>query len=136
MMEADSSSSKLNRIGGQSDVDVDCLGLGGLGLMEHLVGYDYAILVDALVLGEPPGTVHAFSLDELPDHASHAASAHDTSLQNALKLGKSMGVPLPDRVTVVGIAAQPIFDFGEGLSPAVSVAVDEAARAVLDLLKE
>jgi hydrogenase maturation protease len=122
--------------GSGEDIEVDRLSIGGLGLMERLVGYDYAILVDALALDYPPGSVHTFSLDELPSRAGHAASAHDTSLQNALRLGRSMGAHLPDRVTVVGVTAQPVFDFGEELSPLVRASVGAAARTVLDLLNE
>ncbi|HMZ07522.1 MAG TPA: hydrogenase maturation protease, partial [Anaerolineales bacterium] len=33
----------------QGDVDVICLSLGGLALMEHLIGYQRAILVDSFV---------------------------------------------------------------------------------------
>ena len=120
----------------KSEIEVDCASLGGLSLMERLVGYDYAILVDALALDYPPGSVHTFSLDELPGRAGHAASAHDTSLQNALRLGRSMGAHLPGRVTVVGVAAQPVYDFGEELSPPVNAAVSVAAQTVLDLLNE
>ena len=62
-------------------VHVECLGLGGLSLMEHLVGYDRAILVDTILTGEHPiGTVSYFSLDELPDlaagHLTPATTRH------------------------------------------------------------
>lgn len=135
-IKAGSSLTSSSSKGPGDSVEVDCLSVGGLSLMERLVGYDQAILVDALALDGPSGSVHTFSLDDLPDHAGHAASAHDTSLQNALRLGRSMGAHLPDRVTVVGVAAQPVFDFGEELSPSVEAAVSTAARTVLDLLNE
>ena len=34
-------------------VNVDCLSVGGISLMEHLIGYDRAILIDAFALEEP-----------------------------------------------------------------------------------
>jgi hydrogenase maturation protease len=138
MINADSAlrSSLAHPPGAERDVEIDRLSVGGLSLMERLVGFDYAILVDALALDYPPGTVHTFSLDELPDRAGHAASAHDASLQNALRLGRSMGAHLPDRVAVVGVAAKPVFDFSEELSPPVGAAVNAAARTVLELLNE
>ena len=43
-----------------SPVDIECFSLGGLSLMERLVGYDDAILIDAIHLGNSPiGTLHA-----------------------------------------------------------------------------
>jgi hydrogenase maturation protease len=68
--------------------------------------------------------------------AYHITSAHDTSLQNAIELGKSMGAELPEDITVVGIATQHIYDFSEELSPPVAKAVPQAARIVLELLQQ
>jgi Ni,Fe-hydrogenase maturation factor len=36
---------------------VTCLSLGGLGLMEHLIGYQRAILIDAFQVDDDPGSI-------------------------------------------------------------------------------
>ena len=36
-------------------VEVMCLSLGGISLMEHLIGYDHVILVDAFEMDAPVG---------------------------------------------------------------------------------
>ncbi len=121
----------------KAPVRLECLGVGGLGLMEHLVGAKRAILVDALA-GCPacPGTLQVQDLADLPAPAlGHINSAHDATLQQALALGRRLGVCLPERVTVVGIACEPGFDFSEGLSPAVETAVPQAVEEVLRLLE-
>jgi hydrogenase maturation protease len=103
--------------------------------MEHLIGYQRAIIIDALVADQPHGSVIVSKLSELPDYSAlHITSAHDTSLQNALKLGKAMGASLPDDVIVVGIAANHVYDFGEELSPSVADAIPKATKIVIDLL--
>jgi hydrogenase maturation protease len=119
-------------------VEVDCLSVGGLSLMERLVGYDRAILIDAITTGkQPTGSVSLYKLEELPDlSAGHTGSAHDTSLQNALKLGQLMGVQLPTEVVVVGIEAQSVYEFSEVLSPPVAAAIPQAVQMVMELLKE
>lgn len=115
--------------------DVECLSLGGISLMEHLIGYQRAILVDAFALDEPLGSILILKLEDLPNYSAfHTTSAHDTSLQNAIELGKSMGADLPDDVTVVGIATKRVHDFGEELSPPVAEAMPLAVKFVLDLL--
>lgn len=105
--------------------------------MEHLVGYQRAILIDAFALDEPTGSILILKLDELPNYSAyHTASSHDTSLQTAIELGKSMGASLPEDVTVVGIATMRVHDFGEELSPPVAEAVPLAAKFVLDMIGE
>ena len=99
---------------GESEIAIELLSLGGLTLMEHLIGYERAILIDAIASEQEPGSIIVSKLSEVPDiSAFHIASTHDTSLQNALKLGKSMGATLPDQVTIVGIATNPVYDFSE-----------------------
>jgi hydrogenase maturation protease len=119
-----------------SDIDVDCLSVGGISLMERLIGYDRAILIDSFNTNKNPvGTLFCFSLDELPNRAlGHIFSAHDTTLQNALKVGKELGAQLPKEITVVAVEAQEVFDFSEQLTPSVAAAVPTAVQAIIDLL--
>jgi hydrogenase maturation protease len=120
------------------EVEVDCASLGGLSLMERLTGSERVILIDSIFTGQKPvGTVSQFTLSELPDlTAGHSASAHDTSLHNALNVGRSMNIFLPkdENVIVVAIEAENVYDFSQELSPAVAEAVPQAVKAVLDLI--
>ena len=123
---------------GKRGFEIDCLALGGLSLMERLIGYDRVILVDAVTTGRgPAGSVTKFSLDEIPDAAfGHSGSAHDTSLKTALRMAELLGSQIPREIMIVGVEAAPVFDFSESLSPAVTAAVPEAAIAVLELVKQ
>lgn len=116
--------------------EVDCLALGGLSLMERLVGYERAIIVDAIQTRDGQnGQVYTLPLEALPDlSAGHTTAAHDTSLQAALSLGKAMGVQLPEEVMIVAIEANRVYDFSEELSPAVEASIPAAMQAVLDLM--
>jgi hydrogenase maturation protease len=117
-------------------VAIECLSLGGLSMMERLIGYERAVIVDALQnVAGAVGEVVCLPLAALPDPAGgHTTAAHDTSLQTALRLGRAMGAALPAEITVVGIKAERVYDFGETLSPAVAAAVPKAAQMVLALL--
>jgi len=118
-------------------VDVDCLSLGGVSLMEHLIGYGCAILIDAFALEEPIGSILILKLSDLPNYSAfHTTRAHDTPLITAIEMGKSMGAQLPDDVTIVGIATKHVSVFSKDLSPPVAEAVQQAAKFVLDLLGE
>lgn len=118
-------------------VAVDCLSLGGISLMEHLIGYDRAILIDAFAADEDRGSIHVMRLNDMPNYSAfHISSAHDTSLQNAIEMGRSLGAHLPDNIIVVGVATQRIYDFSEELSPPVAEVVSQVVKIVLDLLKQ
>jgi hydrogenase maturation protease len=122
----------------RNDVEVDTISLGGLSLMERLTSYERVILVDSLFSGQKPiGTVSLFLLNELPDLSSgHTTAVHDTSLRNALSVGRSMEIPLPrdEDVHIVAIEAEKVYDFSETLSPPVEAAVPIAVEAVLQLI--
>jgi hydrogenase maturation protease len=121
-------------------VEVDCASLGGLSLMERLTGSERVILVDAIFSGtQPVGTVRQFPLCDLPDlSGGHSASAHDTSLRNALNVGRGMNILLPkdENVFIVAIEAKNVYDFSEELSPAVARAVPQAVQAVFALINQ
>ena len=120
-------------------VDVLCLSVGGVSLMEQLVGCDRALLVDAVVTGGTPGEVLSIPLDELSDPScGHTASTHDTTLATALTLGRALQAPLPDDIWVVGVEVDPtrLHEFNEDLSPEVTAAVPEAVRRVQEWLAE
>jgi hydrogenase maturation protease len=130
-------SDQLSVISDQSSVELDCVSLGGLSLMERMIGYQRAILVDSMETGQSPaGSVRVIKLAELDNpSAGHSASAHDTSLINALETANTMGLPVPQSVEIVAIEAKNVYDFSEELSPAVAEAVPLAVIAVMDLLK-
>jgi hydrogenase maturation protease len=119
-------------------VEVDSVSLGGLSLMERMLGYQRVVIVDSMETGQGPvGSVRVFPLSSLsnPMHG-HSASAHDTSLMTALDTANVIGLPVPGSVDVVAIEARNVYDFSEALSPAVAEAVPLAVQAVMDLLKE
>jgi hydrogenase maturation protease len=118
-----------------SPVDVEFLSLGGISLMEHLIGYERAILIDAVTSDQETGSIIVSNLNEMPDYSAfHVTGAHDTSLHNALKLGKEMGAKLPAEVIIVGIVTDHIYDFSEKLSLLVSISLPKAIKIVINLL--
>jgi hydrogenase maturation protease len=127
-----------SHIGGAgSRVEVDYLSLGGLSLMERLVGYKKVILIDSLTTGNhPQGEIITFTLENMVDLSSgHTTAAHDTSLKVALATGRQLGVALPEdeNIHVVAIESQHVYDIQEGLTPAIDAAVPMAVKKVLGL---
>jgi hydrogenase maturation protease len=118
-------------------VDVDCLSLGGISLMERLIGYERAILIDAILSNQEEGSIIVSKLDDLPNYSAfHLTSAHDMSLQNAMEMGRQLGADLPKDVTVVGVSASHVYDFSEELSLPVQNAVPKLVKIVVELLTQ
>ncbi len=124
-----------NRLPG--GIEVDTLAGGGLSVMERLVGYDRAVIVDTLNTGRGvKGSIKVCSLESLPNpFLGHLGSAHETSLMTALDVGRSLSAHLPGQVIVVGIESPDVFDFDESLSPEIEAAIPGAAQAVLEILQ-
>ena len=122
------------------DVHVIEAALGGLRLVEMTVSYDRVILVDAFCKhGAEPGRLLRLRPAELARTAltQHAASPHDTNILTAMRLGRLLGLAVPEDWVVFAVTIDPVDTFSEKLSPAVARAVPEAADAVrreLDVL--
>jgi hydrogenase maturation protease len=115
--------------------ELDWLAVGGLTLMERLVGYERVILVDALQEGVAPGTVTCRPFDELSSRkAADLDSTHDADLATALATGRALGALLPSEITVVGVEVRDADAFTDVLSPAVETAVPSAVELLLALL--
>jgi hydrogenase maturation protease len=118
-----------------SVIEFDFVSLGGLALMERLVGCDRAILVDAIQTRDGvPGAIYRLTIDDLP--TVHADAVHDASLKAALAVGQQLGATLPQEIVVIGIEAINLWDFSESLSPQVAASVARAAEMVLDELAD
>jgi hydrogenase maturation protease len=124
-------------LGAVDGVSVERAALGGLALMERLVGFDHAVIVDAAHCGRRPvGTVGCHSLEEWDDPAAgYTTSAHDTSLATALAAGRALGAALPERIDVVTVEIPAAFEFSESLSQDVAAAVAPATEHVLTCLR-
>jgi hydrogenase maturation protease len=116
-------------------IDITEVSVGGLTLMENMIGYDRVILIDAFQrLGEnSPGVVHRMSLEDLRSISptQHSASPHDASLVTAMETGQRMGLPLPDDVTIFAIEVENVMVFGDQPTPAVAAVIPQVTEAVL-----
>lgn len=103
----------------------------GLSLFETLKSADRTIVVDAVDMGRPPGTLAKFSAEELltlPE--SRSFSLHEIGLLEVLKIGQSLN---EDFKNVIIIGVQPSdLTYGEELSPEVEARIPE----VMEMIKK
>jgi hydrogenase maturation protease len=123
-----------SKINDAPDIEVGEDYWGGLRLMERMIGFDRAIIIDAICTGADPGTIHLLSPGDIPTQRS--ASAHDVNLPTALEFGRLAGAKLPatDEIILIGVEAADVQTFDETLSPEVETALPKVLEVVLSKL--
>ncbi len=110
-------------------------GTQGLMLLGRVSGRRALLILDAVALGSPPGTVHVLrNRDALGLDSHHATTAHEGNAGELLAAAALLG-ECPERVTVVGIEPA-ILRTGIGLSVEVEKAMREAAAAAWRAIEE
>jgi len=120
----------------QQEVTIMETGIAGLALLDLLVGYERAIIVDAIqTVGGKAG--HIYRLDTKAfDAARHTVSPHDIDFTTALEFGKKLGLALPRRIVIFAIEASDVRTFVEECTPEVQKAVPTCVEMVLQELKK
>jgi hydrogenase maturation protease len=122
---------------GENDIEVTEASVGGLHLMEMMVGCDRVILVDAIQTRDgQPGTIHCLTLDDIDSRlpTQHSASAHDMNLPTALEMGRRLGLALPEKIEIFAIEAEDVVTFGEKCTPNVAAVVPYVTELILKSL--
>lgn len=120
-------------------VKVEDFGIRGVHLAYELLGgYDALVLVDALPMGEAPGTVAVIEpeIESSLEGGGLVAPVEAHSMSPAVVLGMVAGLGATvGRVLIVG--CQPgVVDEGIGLSEPVAAAVEVGVEMVMDVLEE
>jgi hydrogenase maturation protease len=111
-------------------------GIRGLHLTYDLLdGWDALVLVDALPEDGGVGGLVLLDIGTQTPRGSASVDAHAMDPATVLATLASLGGRLPPRALLVGC---PVADTGDGmgLTPDVDAAVDEAVRAVHDLVAD
>lgn len=91
---------------------------------------DDVIIVDAVVTGATPGTLHRWNGFEVPlERIQSSASTHGFGVAEAIGLGKVLN-RLPKSLTLLGIEAAQ-FELGSPISPAVAAALDSLVQLTI-----
>ena len=115
----------------QSDVTIMETSVAGLSLLDLLVGYDRAIIIDAIqTVGGKAGQIYRLDPKAF-DTALHTASSHGIDFTTALEFGKKLGLPIPQEIVILAIEASDVSTFNEECTPEVKQAVPACVEMVL-----
>ena len=121
----------------EPNITIDDAITGGMNLLELILGYDKAIIVDAVktTVGKN-GEVKRIPLEDFS--TMHSCNPHDVSLNEAIEMAKKMGENrIPNEIIVIGILMKEIpCEFGEKLSKEIAAAVPKAVEMTLNEIKK
>jgi len=106
---------------------------GGMNLLELILGYDKAIIVDAVrTKNGKNGEVKRIPLNDFS--TVHSCNPHDVSLIEAVEMAKKMGEnQIPKEIIIIGVMMKEIpCEFGENLSEKIAAAVPKAVNMTLN----
>lgn len=114
-----------------SNVKVEEAGLPGWGLPSWLEGWSKVILVDAVRMGQAPGSWKRFRPSEIQVvMEDDALSLHQPDLACGLALAQALGF-LPEDLLLYGIEPVSVYP-GAGLSSQVCASLPEVVRNILE----
>ena len=119
------------------NITIDDAITGGMNLLDLILGYDKAIIVDAVKTKDGVnGEVKRIPLGNFS--TMHSCNPHDVSLIEAIELAKKMGEDrIPKEIVVIGVMMKEIpCEFGEELSDRIAAAVPKAVDMTLNEIKE
>ena len=126
---------ELEGLSFDSDVTLQTSTLAGMNLLESLIGFDRAIIVDAIQTGGEPGSVYRLSPQDFI--ARHAfPHLHNIDFFQTLMLGRGLIPDLPDDVVIIGVEVKDVSNFGEDLTPEIERSVPSAVGQILQILKD
>jgi hydrogenase maturation protease len=99
------------------DVEVMDGGVLGLNLMYYIEGRKKVIVIDAVNVGNPPGTIYRFTEEALLEKKELLRSAHGVDFYDVIKTAALLGTK-PDEVVFLGIEPE-VVEEGMELSPSL-----------------
>jgi hydrogenase maturation protease len=107
---------------------------GGMDVLDCIIGYDRAVIIDAMVTGKfPAGTVRRVDVDpEL--ETQRAVYTHGMNFLRAIEVGRITGADMPGEILIYGIEVADPETISDSMSPDLAEKVgDIAAEIARDL---
>jgi len=106
-----------------------------LKVIQKILNYDLAIIVDGLITGAPPGSI--LEVDPANSWKNvYSSGTHSMTLFEVLRIGYHVfPEEMPKEVKIIGIEVKEIRGYDPTLSPEVKAAVPKAVDLIKNYLK-
>ena len=118
----------------QPEITVMETSLGGLNLLDLLVHFDRAFIIDAIqTKGGRIGQIYRLE-PTVFSATRHAATPHDVNFATALELGNRLGLALPQEIIIFAIEVDDVTTFSEECTPEVERAIPSCVDRIVQEL--
>lgn len=127
---------KLQNFLPHEDVDYQTAIVGGMETIERMRGYTETMIIDAVMTEEgQPGTVYYMNFPTNMD-TLHLSNAHDISFEMSVKLAHRLNIPIPWKISIIGIEIAEDRVFGDTLSPRLQEKYADIFSSVADIVRD
>ncbi len=117
----------------EGDVDKVTLLNIGFNLIDSLLGYDKAVIVDGVKTGKEPGSIIEFNVDFWGN--VYASGTHNFSIFEIIRIGYSVFPDeMPKEIKIIGVEVEDVETLSRQCSPSVESAIPEAVSKIKQYL--
>jgi hydrogenase maturation protease len=103
--------------------------LCGIALLDHFIGYQKAVIIDAIKTGKhPPGSIIELQPEDLS--AVAAPSPHYAGLPEMMALAKQLSLAFPEEIKIFALEVVDPYTIGGAVSEAVTKALPSLVERV------
>lgn len=102
-------------------------------IIDSILGYDKAVIVDGVKSGAEPGSILEFN----PDYWGniYASGTHNLSVFEILRIGYSLFFDeMPEEIKIIGVEVEDVETLSRQLSPSVEAAIPEVISKIKEYL--
>jgi hydrogenase maturation protease len=116
------------------DVEVMDGGTMGMNLLFYIEGRKKVIIIDTVLVGDPPGTIYRFTEESLVDNKPMLRTAHSVDITDVINTAMMLGTK-PDEIIFIGIEPESL-DEGLEMTPTIEKRVPVLIKMVMKELEK
>lgn len=102
-------------------------------LIDNLLGYDRAVIVDGVKTGQQPGSIIEFTSDFW--ERVYASGTHSLSIFELIRIGYSIYPDeMPKEIKIIGVEVEDVETLTRDCSPSVETAIPKAVSKIKEYL--
>jgi len=128
----------LKKILARDDLEFKELSVGGLKLVEEILGYEKVFIIDSVDMDDRQiGRIREFSPEQFKATEQSSLSPHVTNFATALELYKRLEPSeIPGTIRIFTIDIDPAFTFRESLTPTIQEAAANLVEMIVQRIKQ
>ena len=124
---------RLSRLIEDENVDVMDANMGGLNLLDFILGYDKLIIIDAIMTNRKQvGEIYRLGQEEIGEPLYAVTSPHHFNLPATIEIGRRLFPDeMPKEVVIYAVGAQDVAQISEEITDKVKKAIPGVISLVL-----